>query len=143
MKKGNPLDIRGIEDLIRCRYINRQRGAGTRILLDYLLKMAKTDMSQITGYDREAATHMAVAAAIAGGSADAGMGILSAARAMDLDFIPVGHEEYDFAVPCEYLELPHVSAFIQILRSAEFQKKIEGMGGYTYQRCGEVVLLET
>jgi len=90
VKKGNPLGIKGIEDLPRCRYVNRQRGAGTRLLFDYKLKSLGIQPSGIEGYTREAATHMAVAAAIQGGSADTGMGVLSAAKAMDLDFIPVG-----------------------------------------------------
>jgi len=139
VKKGNPLGITGIADLPRCRYINRQRGAGTRVLLDYLLKAAGIVPSTIVGYDREAATHMAVAAAIQGNSADAGMGILSAAKAMNLDFIPVGNEEYDFAAPAEFLELAHIRAFIAVLKKPDFQRKLEELGGYTVECCGEVV----
>lgn len=141
VEKGNPLGISGIGDLTRCRYVNRQRGAGTRVLLDYTLKKAGVEPSSITGYSREAATHMAVAAAISGGSADAGMGVLSAARAMNLDFVFVGSEEYDFAIPAEYLDLPHIKAFISTLKSAEFIQKLDDIGGYTHERCGEVVLL--
>lgn len=141
VRGGNPSGITGVKDLSRCRYINRQRGAGTRVLLDYMLKQAKIEPESISGYDREAATHMAVAAAIAGGSADAGMGILSAVKVMDLDFIPVGNEEYDFAVPAEYLELQHVQAFIKTLKHPDFLKKLDELGGYTYERCGEVILL--
>ena len=106
VQKGNPLSIRGVEDLPRVSYVNRQRGAGTRVLLDYKLKQAGIDPESIKGYDREAATHMAVAAAIQGGSADAGMGIASAAAAMGLDFIEVGPE----AVSYTHLEnggVPH------------------------------------
>jgi len=144
VKKGNPLKIAGIADLSQphCRYVNRQRGAGTRVLLDYLLKAAGTEPSAIVGYEREAATHMAVAAAVQGESADAGMGILSAAKAMNLDFVPVGNEEYDFAVPAEFLELPHIHAFIAMLKNPDFQHKLEELGGYTAERCGEVVLVE-
>ncbi len=140
VKKGNPLGIRGIEDLPGCRYVNRQRGAGTRVLFDYKLKQLGIAPEQINGYEREAATHMAVAAAVGSDGADAGMGILSAAKAMDLDFIPVGPEEYDFAVPLEYLELPHIKAFIEILKMDEFHKRLDELGGYTYERAGERIL---
>ena len=142
VKKGNPLGITGITDLNRIRYVNRQRGAGTRMLLDYMLKTSGADPAAITGYDREAATHMAVAAAVQGGSADAGMGILSAAKAMNLDFIPIGQEEYDFAIPAEYLELEHIKFFIQTLKHADFLLKVENLGGYTTERCGEVVFID-
>lgn len=140
VKKGNPLGIKGIEDLPGCRYVNRQRGAGTRVLFDYKLKQLGIAPEQINGYEREAATHMAVAAAVGSDGADAGMGILSAAKAMDLDFIPVGPEEYDFAVPLEYLELPHIKAFIEILKMDEFHKRLDELGGYTYERAGERIL---
>jgi putative molybdopterin biosynthesis protein len=140
--KGNPLNVAGIADLPRCRFVNRQRGAGTRMLLDYLLKSMNIEVSRIAGYEREAATHMAVAAAISSGGADAGLGVQSAATAMGLDFIPVGNEEYDFAIPAEYLDLPQIRAFIDILKSAEFRQKLDELGGYTAERCGEVVAVD-
>lgn len=142
VKKGNPLGIAGIEDLIRCRYVNRQRGAGTRVLLDFMLKAANIHPADIAGYDREAATHMAVAAAVKGDAADAGMGVLSAANAMDLDFVPIGNEEYDFAIPAEFLELTHVRSFISVLKSPDFLHKLEELGGYTAERCGEVIFVD-
>lgn len=155
VKKGNPCGIRGIEDLAApagtvepdgttgaagpVRFINRQRGAGTRVLFDYLLKKEGIEPEQITGYDREATTHMAVAAAVASDSCDAGMGILSAARAMDLDFIPVADEEYDFAISQESLSLPHVQAFLSVLTSEAFRNRVEKLGGYTFSRTGEQI----
>ena len=139
VRKGNPLGITGIEDLPCCRYVNRQRGAGTRILLDYMLKTAGIEPAAIPGYEREAATHMAVAAAVRDGSADAGMGVLSAAKAMGLDFIQIGDEEYDFAIPTEYLDIPHVRAFIEILKSHAFLSRLDKLGGYTANRCGEIL----
>lgn len=141
VQRGNPLGIRGVSDLPGTNYVNRQRGAGTRVLLDYKLKQAGISPEAIHGYDREAATHMAVAAAIAGGSADAGMGIESAARAMGLDFIPVGPEEYDFAVPVRFLELPHVQKFLEILKSGEFKERLEKLGGYGARQAGTIVYL--
>jgi putative molybdopterin biosynthesis protein len=141
-RKGNPLGIKLIEDLPKGRFVNRQRGAGTRVLLDYKLKAHGIDPSRIEGYSREAATHMAVAAAVQSGSADAGLGILSAAKAMGLDFYPVGNEEYDFAIWAEHLELPHVRAFAEALKAPEFLRKMSELGGYSAERCGEVVMLE-
>jgi putative molybdopterin biosynthesis protein len=142
VQKGNPLGISGVHSLAQCRYINRQRGAGTRALLDHMLKREGVDPETICGYGREAATHMAVAAAVKNGSADAGMGVLSAARAMDLDFIPVGSEEYDFAVPAGFLELSHIRAFIDALKSGAFREKLKKLEGYSTDRCGEVIIIE-
>lgn len=141
VKKGNPLNIRSVADLIRVRYVNRQRGAGTRVLLDYKLKQAGISPEDIPGYSREAATHMAVAALVAGDSADAGLGILSAARAMDLDFIEVGPEEYDFVLRAKDLELEQVKAFLTVLRSEEFRKTILELGGYTCPETGKIVYI--
>lgn len=82
---------------------------------------------------------MAAAAAIAGGSADAGMGIESAARAMGLDFIPIGPEEYDFAIPVRFLSLPHVQCFLEVLKSEAFKERVMKLGGYALRRTGEIV----
>jgi len=141
VSQGNPLGIAGVGDLPRCRYVNRQRGAGTRVLLDYKLKAAGIEPDAISGYDREAATHMAVAAAVRDGSADAGMGVLSAAKAMDLDFIPIGDEEYDFAIAVAHLDTPYVRAFISILSNPAILSKLDELGGYTADRCGEIVYI--
>ena len=139
VKKGNPLEITGIEDLTRVRYVNRQRGAGTRVLLDYKLKQAGIKPADITGYDKEAATHMAVAACVASEEIDAGMGIRPAAEAMGLDFIEVGVEEYDFAVREEDLCLPQVQTFLSILQSEAFHKKLEQVGGYGWHQAGRII----
>ena len=141
VKKGNPLGISGVGDLNKVRYVNRQRGAGTRVLLDYLLKQAGISSEAVNGYDKEAATHMAVAAAVASKEADAGMGIKSAAFSMGLDFIEVGAEEYDFAIRAENLELPVVKAFIKTLCSEAFRKKLERAGGYGFSKTGDIILL--
>ena len=141
VKKGNPLGIHEIEDLRGLNYVNRQRGAGTRVLFDYKLKEAGISPEEIHGYDREAATHMAVAAAVSGGDADAGMGILSAARAMGLDFIEIGREEYDFAIPVRFLDFPPVQHFLAVLKSREFAERVEKLGGYGLARTGEILYL--
>ena len=138
VKKGNPLGIQGIGDLKACRFVNRQRGAGTRLLLDYQMKKEGIFPEMITGYDREASTHMAVAALVASDSADAGMGILSAARSMELDFIPVGEEWYEFAIPEAYFDLPHVQAFLDVLKSRRFAEELTRLGGYGMEKTGEV-----
>ncbi len=138
---GNPLGIERVSDLTGVEYINRQSGAGTRVLFDYLLKETGVEPAQIKGYEREGATHMAVASAIAAGSAEAGMGVYSAAKTLGLDFIVVGNEEYDFAIPRRFLELPPVQAFIDVLASSDFHARLDELGGYGYSRAGEVVLL--
>ena len=138
VQKGNPLDIRSVADLPGRRFINRQRGAGTRLFLDYKLKEAGIAPHDISGYDREAVTHMTVAAAVAGGDADAGMGIASAAAALDLGFIPLGNEEYDFALPPRFLELPQIRQFIGTLKNPTFHKRLEEIGGYTWDASGDV-----
>jgi putative molybdopterin biosynthesis protein len=141
--KGNPLRITGVDSVAHAeaRYVNRQRGAGTRLFFDHLLAKEGIDARQINGYEREAATHMAVAAAVQSGSADAGMGIMSAASALDLGFIPLGDEEYDFAVYKKNLESKEIVLFLQTLKNPEFHKKLELLGGYTYNRIGEIVFV--
>jgi len=145
IQKGNPLGIKSIADLRGCSFINRQRGAGTRLFLDYLLKKEGIDPKNINGYEREAVTHMAVAAAVHSASADAGMGIASAAKAFDLDFIPLGEEEYDFAVFSDSLNTHEMEIFIDILKSPEFHEKLNELGqplnAYTWNRAGEVITI--
>jgi putative molybdopterin biosynthesis protein len=141
IQKGNPRMIKGIEDLADCRYVNRQRGAGTRVLFDYKLKLSGMDASLISGYDREASTHMAAAALVASNSADAALGIYAAASAMDLEFLPIGEEEYDFAVPVKYLDLPEMQSFLQVLKSKELHRRMDEIGGYQYDMAGEITFI--
>lgn len=143
VRKGNPKKIRGFEDLTRedVQFVNRQKGAGTRILLDYKLSLNGISPEKILGYQREMTTHMAVAAAVESGSADAGLGVMSAAKAMKLDFIPVGEEDYDFAVPLRYLKQPMIELFIDILKSEEFARELEALGGYSLESAGEIIYI--
>ncbi len=138
--KGNPLGIEKFEDLAKpgLRYVNRQKGSGTRVLTDYLIKKYGMDETSIDGYDREESTHTSVAAQIAAGSGDAGMGIYSAAKIYGLDFIPICTEQYDFIIADFAWELPQVQMLIEILKSEEFAKRIEALGGYTLEHPGEV-----
>lgn len=141
VKAGNPLDIQNLSDLPKHRFINRQRGSGTRILLDYKLNQEGIQPETIKGYDREAATSMAVAAAIAGDSADCGLGFQAAATAMGLDFIPIGQEDHDFALPLKFLNLPHMQVFIETLKNPVLHEKLESLGGYGLKHLGEVVII--
>ncbi len=142
VKKGNPLNINTIQDLTKYRFVNRQRGAGTRLLFDYKLKENNISPEEVDGYTHEVTTHMAVAALVASDSVDAGIGILSAATQMNLDFIPLGEEEYDFAVPAKFINLPIVEAFINRLSSDEWREKVMALGGYSCEESGKVVYLD-
>ncbi len=140
VKKGNPKGIAGIEDLVRedVSFVNRQRGAGTRQLLDFKLRDLKISPEAILGYTREVTTHLAVAVSVFDGGADAGIGIYSAAREMDLDFIPIGYENYDFLIPEKYLEDPRVKTFKACLVSEWFHDKLGAMGGYEVHQPGRI-----
>ena len=131
VKKGNPLGIKEFRDIENARYVNRQKGAGTRILCDYLIEKNGMNTDDINGYSNEEFTHTAVAALIAAGNADAGLGIYSAAKMYDLDFIPVCNETYEFLVDSEYIDNPMVKAFLEVLYSDEFKTRLDEMGGYT------------
>ena len=137
---GNPMGISGIEDLTRpgLRYVNRQKGSGTRILIDYLCKKHSLDPTAIYGYDREEFTHTSVAAQIASGTADAGMGIYSASRLYGLDFLPVCMEQYDLLVPDDVWETELVQRILEILQSREFAARLEALGGYELHHPGTV-----
>lgn len=132
VKKGNPKNIKAISDLAKenITYVNRQKGAGTRILFDFLLQKEKLDSEKIYGYTNEEFTHTAVAAQIANGNADAGLGILAAAKLYDLDFIAVAWEDYDFLVKENMLNDKFVKAFLEALKSDELKNKLNVLGGY-------------
>jgi putative molybdopterin biosynthesis protein len=142
VQKGNPKGIQGLRDLIRqeISFINRQKGSGTRILLDHTLKMLSLKPGDIQGYEKEEYTHMAVASAVAGEIADAGLGILPAAKAMSLDFIPVAKERYDVIIPSVYFEGEKIKRVIQTIRSDEFKDLVFQMGGYDVSKTGEELL---
>ena len=138
---GNPLGIQKFADITQknLRYVNRQKGSGTRILTDYLCKQENIDTDTIYGYDREELTHNSVAVQIASGSADVGMGIYSAAQLYGLDFIPICIEEYDLLIPDAVWDTPQVQQMIATLKSDAFKEKILAMGGYTLDNPGEVI----
>ncbi len=138
---GNPKGVSSLEDLGRedVRFINRQRGSGTRVLLDYKLKELGLPPDEITGYEREEYTHLAVAAAVSDGGADAGLGILSAARAMGLDFVPLLTEQYDLVIPREFYEGDLLAPLLDLIRSDDARQAVDALGGYDTSAMGAVV----
>ena len=138
---GNPKKIQGFKDLIRpeVRFSNRQRGSGTRILLDYQLGQLQISPDDIRGYDQEEYTHMAVAVNVLSGAADAGLGIMAAAKALGLDFIPVVTERYDLVVPQTTWADERFQKLLEIIRSEEFKTAVAALGGYDTQDTGTVM----
>jgi putative molybdopterin biosynthesis protein len=139
--RGNPLALASLRDLARegLRFINRQRGSGTRVLLDYKLRQAGLRPASILGYENEEYTHMQIAAAVLSGRADAGLGVKAAADALGLDFIPVGVEEYDLIIPSRYWQDTRMEALIEVVRSSEFQEAMLALGGYAVEKSGELI----
>ena len=140
--KGNPKGMESFRDLTRddIVFINRQAGAGTRLLTDRHLREMGISPASVRGYEREEYTHMGVASAVLTGMADTGMGILAAAHALDLDFVPVARERYDLAIPTEYLGLDAMAALLQIIRNdSEFRRSVEELGGYEVSDMGKVL----
>lgn len=141
--KGNPLNIKCLQDIVikNLNFVNRQRGSGTRLFLDYNLKKLHIDSKKIFGYEREEFTHIGVAAVVAAGDADCGLGIYSAAKLMGLDFIALGNEEYDFAVLRDFFDLDMIREFIKVIKSHEFKGELDKLGGYDYKDIGKIIEL--
>ncbi len=142
VRKGNPGNITSIEDLTRddVVFINRQPGSGTRLLTDKCLRDHGIAPQNIRGYDKEEFTHMGVASAVLSGAADAGMGILTAAIALGLEFIPVANERYDLLIKKEHLDTPMMQAFIHVITSdREFRDRVTSLGGYDTGDMGKVM----
>ena len=138
---GNPKNITGFGDLVRpgVVFVNRQRGAGTRVLLDMELGKLGIDPDEVKGYSHEEYTHMGVAASVANGAADVGLGIHGAAVALNLDFVPVSTEQYDLLTTREFLESKMMDALLAVIRSEEFKRAVLGLGGYDLSDSGKVV----
>lgn len=140
--KGNPLNINGFTDIVDHghSFINRQNGAGTRLLTDKVLSDLKIAPEQISGYDHEEYTHMSVAASVANGSVNTGMGIRAAANALDLDFVPVAEERYDLIIPQQFVNDNKIITTLDLIRNNEsFKQAILALGGYNLRDCGTVV----
>lgn len=140
LPRGNPRAVKSLADLGApdLRFLNRQRGSGTRILLDYMLQKQGLEPKAIPGYGQEVFTHMEVAAAVASGAADAGLGIFAAARALDLEFVPVTEERYELAVPEAHWETPGVQALRRAVASPGFLRQVQELGGYNLDQSGAV-----
>ena len=142
VKKGNPKNIKSLKDLLKddITFVNRQRGSGTRILLDYMLDKEKIDGNLITGYDFELSTHMLVASSVKDPRFDCGMGIVSVANLNNLDIVEVGKEHYDFLVLKEIIDTPIFNEFIKVLRSDEFRSELNKLGGYIIDNIGDIII---
>jgi len=140
---GNPQRIAGLDDLTRpgLRFINRQRGCGTRFLLDALLAAAGVDAGGIVGYEHGEFTHAAVAAFVGSGMADVGFGLERPARHFKLDFIPLATERYFAICRRDALARPEIAQALAILRSQAFRAEVDALPGYRTRRCGEVTVL--
>ncbi|HAY38061.1 MAG TPA: molybdopterin biosynthesis protein [Desulfobacteraceae bacterium] len=142
LSRGNPKAIKDIEDLRRkdIMFLNRQAGSGTRILLDYRLKQLGIDPSDVNGYENEEFTHMSVAVAVQSGAVDVALGIYAAAKALNLDFIPVVTEQYDLVIPEIYFESENIQILLETIDSSEFKNKVEALGGYSTARTGQIII---
>ena len=143
LARGNPKRIESVADLARddVRFVNRQQGAGTRLLLDHALDELGMDAAQIRGYEREESSHAAVAAAIIGGEADCGLGIQAAAQTHDLAFVPLFSERYDLVIPVEHYESELLAPLLDLLRSPSpaFLGRVAALGGYDMTDMGRVL----
>ncbi|MCA9934186.1 MAG: substrate-binding domain-containing protein, partial [Anaerolineales bacterium] len=140
---GNPKGLQGWADAANpeVRMVNRQRGAGTRVLLDYELGQRGITPQQVQGYEREEYTHLAVAAAVASGTADAGLGIRAAARALELDFVPLAHEQYQLVMPQAHYEGELLRPLLDLLHDGRFQQAVAALPGYDVAGMGSVAVV--
>jgi molybdate-binding protein len=143
--RGNPKGIRSLADLARpdVRFVNRQRGSGTRLLLELLLDSAGVVTDTIQGFDRPEFTHAAVAAYVASGMADASFGVETAARRFDLDFVPVIRERYFFACNSDALASPLMAAALAAMQSADLRNTLGGLAGYDGSLSGQPLALQS
>ena len=141
VQRGNPLKITTVADTARpgVRIINRQSGSGTRLFFDAELQRLGLSAAQITGYADEVATHNEAALAVLGGTVDAAMGILSAAKMLDLDFVHLAKERFDLIIPKQNIADRPIDALLQIVRSEAFKMKVSKMGGYDTSATGQLI----
>ncbi len=137
--KGNPKNIKGIKDIVNHKYANRQSGSGTYILLEYLLKENDINEKDVVGFDFNLPTHFDVAINVKEGITDCGLGVYSVAKSLDIDFVHIINEDYDFLIYEKDLEKEYIKLFIDTLKSDNFKKKIEELGGYETNHCGEII----
>jgi putative molybdopterin biosynthesis protein len=137
----NPLGIRGFEDLAQkgLRFINRQKGSGTRVLLDYHLKKLRISSSKIQGYEREVSTHLEVGLSILSKNSDVGIATVAVSKFLSLPFTPITQESFDMLLDQSTFFEKGVQAFIEILNSREFRNKVEGLGTYDFKNSGKIL----
>jgi putative molybdopterin biosynthesis protein len=142
VKQGNPKGVKSLEDLSRreVQFVNRQRGAGTRVLLDYHLNLKGMSAESISGYTQEEYTHLGVAAAVASGRADCGLGIAAAAQALDLDFVPLFQERYDLVIPKGFAESELLAPLFDLLTDPVFRNSVSKLTGYDVNVMGRIIL---
>ncbi len=142
VKKGNPKGIQTLKDLTnpKVQFVNRQRGAGTRVLLDYHLNLMTISTDSIAGYNQEEYTHLGVAAAVASGRADCGLGVAAAAQALDLDFIPLFQERYDLVIPKQFAADDLLAPLFDLLVDVRFRESVSKLKGYDVSVMGNVIL---
>lgn len=139
---GNPKQIHDWQDLTRndVSFVNRERGSGARVLLDEKLRKLNIDSENITGYDHEEMTHLAVASTVARGNADVGLGSERAAmQVRNIEFVPLQKERYDMVILKQYQNLPQFVTIMKILKSKAFQDEIGGLGGYDISQTGKIM----
>jgi putative molybdopterin biosynthesis protein len=142
VRRGNPKGVKSLGDLARPEvgFVNRQRGAGTRVLLDYHLNLMGIVTTAIRGYNQEEYTHLGVAAAVASGRADCGLGIPAAAQALDLDFVPLFHERYDLVIPGEFAKSPLLVPLFDVINGPKFRQAVTALPGYDVREMGKMIL---
>ena len=142
VKKGNPKGIKSLQDLTRheVQFVNRQRGAGTRVLLDYHLNLMTISKESIAGYSQDEYTHLGVASAVASGRADCGLGVAAAAQALDLDFVPLFQERYDLVIPKQFAGDDLLTPLFDLLTDTRFRKSVATLNGYDVSVMGTVIL---
>ncbi len=142
VQKDNPKKINGIEDLKNNKYVNRQKGSGTYVLIDYLLKQNNIDSDEVVGFDFNVPTHFDVAINVKENIADCGLGIYSVANSLDLDFIHITNEDYDFLVYESDLQSENIKQFIKILKSDYIKEQLLNVGGYEIDNIGEIIVID-
>jgi len=139
--RGNPHGLKGLKDISeqQVRMVNRQRGSGTRVLFDYHLKNLGLPQDAFLGYEDEEYTHLGVAAAVASGRADTGLGIAAAAIALELDFVPLFTERYDLVIPQDYLDGDLLEPLMEVISSEQFRNSVSALPGYDVREMGKVI----